>query len=232
MVDATTAANITHKYQYDDFGNLTQQQETDVNPFRYVGKYGVMYENDHLVYMRARYYDPTIGRFMSEDPVWSTNLYPYADNNAIKGIDPMGRYTPNDYMELGKTIYGFFKNANDVNGTISDLGEGNTQEIEKSAATTIATDGIAEPVCGSVAITAATLSVPIIGPFAPIVGIVTFVGCDLALSYVANKLYDATNTESNTELKNNSPTDGTKKSKNPPSKGMKVKAKKPKQLKH
>jgi len=90
MVDATTAANITHKYQYDDFGNVTQQQETDVNPFRYVGKYGVMYENDHLVYMRARYYDPTIGRFMSEDPVWSTNLYPYADNNSINYQDANG----------------------------------------------------------------------------------------------------------------------------------------------
>jgi hypothetical protein len=50
-----------------------------------------MYENDHLVYMRARFYDPTIGRFMSEDPVWSTNLYPYADNNPATMIDPDGK---------------------------------------------------------------------------------------------------------------------------------------------
>jgi RHS repeat-associated protein len=88
MVDES--ANITHKYQYDEFGNIAQQQETDYNPFRYVGKYGVMYENDHLVYMRARYYDPTIGRFMSEDPIWSTNLYPYGDNNPFSMIDPSG----------------------------------------------------------------------------------------------------------------------------------------------
>jgi RHS repeat-associated protein len=90
MVDASASANITHKYQYDDFGNLTQKEESDANPFRYVGKYGVMYANDNLYYMRARFYDPTIGRFLSEDPIWSTNLYPYADNNPVMGVDPMG----------------------------------------------------------------------------------------------------------------------------------------------
>lgn len=90
MVDASTAANITHKYQYDEFGNIVRQQESDANPFRYVGKYGVMYFSDNLYYMRARFYDPAIGRFLSEDPIWSTNLYPYADNNPVMRIDPDG----------------------------------------------------------------------------------------------------------------------------------------------
>jgi len=90
MVDATVNATVTHKYQYDDFGKVLQLQEVDFNPFRYVGKYGVMYEDSTLLFMRARYYDPTIGRFLSEDPIWSTNLYPYANNNPIAFFDADG----------------------------------------------------------------------------------------------------------------------------------------------
>ena len=82
--------NVTHRYQYDDFGRVVQSEEKDFNPFRYVGKYGVMYQTDTRYYMRARHYDPTIGRFLSEDPIWSTNLYPYCNNNPIMGIDPRG----------------------------------------------------------------------------------------------------------------------------------------------
>ena len=91
--------NITHKYQYDEFGKVTQKQEADYNPFQYIGKYGVMYLTDHQYYMRARHYDPTIGRFLSEDPIWSTNLYPYVKNNPIMAIDPEG--TSEIFIEKG-----------------------------------------------------------------------------------------------------------------------------------
>lgn len=88
MTNASQA--ITHKYQYDEFGNLLNSQEADANPYRYVGLYGVMYETPDLAYMRARYYDPTIGRFNGADPIWSTNLYPYANNNGVMNVDASG----------------------------------------------------------------------------------------------------------------------------------------------
>ncbi len=100
------SGTVTHKYQYDEFGKVVQKQEANYNPFQYVGKYGVMYLSDHLYYMRARHYDPTIGRFLSEDPIWSTNLYPYADNNPIMGIDPKGKNP-----EMLSTLYEVFQGA-------------------------------------------------------------------------------------------------------------------------
>ena len=90
MVDE--AGNLTHRYQYDEFGNITQLEERDFNPFRYVGALGVLYLEDNLYHMRARVYDSQLGRFLSEDPVWSPNLYPYADNNSIMKIDPKGEF--------------------------------------------------------------------------------------------------------------------------------------------
>ena len=109
MVDATTVANVTHKYQYDDFGNLLQMEESDYNPFRYVGKYGVMYENNELQFMRARYYDPAIGRFLSEDPIWSTNLYPYTNNNPINFLDFNGKYATKGDVEAWNSMMKLFK---------------------------------------------------------------------------------------------------------------------------
>ena len=49
-----------------------------------------------LSYMQARYYDPVIGRFMSNDPVGFSNVhnfnrYTYANNNPYKYIDPNGQ---------------------------------------------------------------------------------------------------------------------------------------------
>ena len=102
-------ADITHQYRYDDFGTITNYIEpaNDTNFFRYVGTYGVEYDTDDLYYMRARYYKPSVGRFLTEDPVWSTNLYPYADNNPISKIDPNGKTPVHIALGVGLLLVEF-----------------------------------------------------------------------------------------------------------------------------
>lgn len=50
--------------------------------------------NDSLYYYRARHYDPTSGRFISEDPVrfssGDVNFYAYVFNNPVVLVDPFG----------------------------------------------------------------------------------------------------------------------------------------------
>jgi RHS repeat-associated protein len=92
--------NIVNMYAYTPFGILANESESIPQPFKFVGQYGVMTEPNGLYYMRARYYDPEVGRFISEDPIGfggGINLYLYAANNPLLLIDPLGlRETSNN----------------------------------------------------------------------------------------------------------------------------------------
>jgi RHS repeat-associated protein len=85
---------IMNKYAYTPFGVIAGQTETIPQPFKYAGQHGVMAESNGLYYMRARYYDPAVKRFISEDPLGfdggDLNLYAYVGNNPVMGVDPSG----------------------------------------------------------------------------------------------------------------------------------------------
>lgn len=92
MTDQTQA--MVNKYAYDPFGNIVNQVEAVSQPFRFVGQFGVMTEPNGFYYMRARYYDPDVGRFISEDPAGfeggDVNLITYVQNNPVNLVDPLG----------------------------------------------------------------------------------------------------------------------------------------------
>jgi len=108
--------DIVNKYAYDPFGNIANQIEAVSQPFKFVGRLGVMAEPNGFYYMRARYYDPKVGRFISEDPIGfsggDVNLYAYVQNNPLTRIDPSGdawlEMRPLDVDGLRSTTWGPF----------------------------------------------------------------------------------------------------------------------------
>jgi RHS repeat-associated protein len=90
LTDATQ--NEVENYSYDTYGaTVVNSTETTNNPYAYTGR---EYDDTDLYYYRARYYDPTIGRFLSEDPIgfWSGdyNFYRYVQNDPVNFVDPYG----------------------------------------------------------------------------------------------------------------------------------------------
>ncbi|MDQ4678793.1 RHS repeat-associated core domain-containing protein, partial [Stenotrophomonas maltophilia group sp. RNC7] len=60
---------ITDQYAYGPYGELANHEGETKQPFQYNGKYGVMTDLTGLYYMRARYYNSEIKRFISRDIV-------------------------------------------------------------------------------------------------------------------------------------------------------------------
>ena len=99
-------ANVVQQYQYEPFGEVTQVNpgSTLTNPYQYTGR-----ENDltGLIYYRARYYNPTLKRFISEDPMGyggGSNFYAYVNNNPLSLVDPLG-LSPRTCGEILSDIY-------------------------------------------------------------------------------------------------------------------------------
>ena len=108
VVDSSQA--VENSYCYEAFGQVTVGQSDVANPYLFVGGYGVQWESTpSLYFMQARYYGPSVGRFISEDPYGgspqdpvSLHRYLYCANGPVSSSDPAGLFRLNlRFWDLG-----------------------------------------------------------------------------------------------------------------------------------
>jgi RHS repeat-associated protein len=87
--------NVVNEITYDAFGQVTAETNAGIE-FRF-GYTGREFDSETgNYYYRSRYYDSTVGRFISEDSIGfdggDANLYRYVANSPTNYIDPFGYY--------------------------------------------------------------------------------------------------------------------------------------------
>jgi RHS repeat-associated protein len=82
---------VANTYAYDSFGKLTSSTGTVTSPFQYTGR--ELDPETGIYEYRARYYDPSSGRFLTEDPIrfkGGSDFYAYVKNKPVLHTDPSG----------------------------------------------------------------------------------------------------------------------------------------------
>ncbi len=88
-----SSQNVTDRWTYSSFGAVATRTGSTDTPFQFNGEVGVQDDATGLLYMRARYYNPRIMRFLNADPiefVGGLNWYAFSGNNPLSFADPMG----------------------------------------------------------------------------------------------------------------------------------------------
>jgi len=83
----------TDRIEYSAYGSITYRAGNTDTPFLFNAMYGVQTDPNGLLYMRARYYNPYLCRFVNADPIGfagGLNFYAYANGNPVSLIDPFG----------------------------------------------------------------------------------------------------------------------------------------------
>ena len=90
-----TGTAAARTYEYDAFGNEINPDPNDTNPFRFCSEY--FDTETGYIYLRARYMNPSTGRFISQDPIRDgNNWYTYCHNDPINFFDPSGKKESRD----------------------------------------------------------------------------------------------------------------------------------------
>ena len=101
-------------YTYDAWGKLLTSSGdlADINPLRYRGYF---YDTEtSLYYLKSRYYNPEVGRFINPDVfattdvdgVLSANMFAYCENNPVINEDPTGAIALTTLILIGSAVFG------------------------------------------------------------------------------------------------------------------------------
>jgi RHS repeat-associated protein len=120
LTDST--GTVQTQYTFDPFGNTTVSGAASTNGFAYTGR---ELDSTGLYYYRARYYNPSLGRFISEDPLGfagsGPNFYAYVLDSPTNLVDPFG-LAPGDWWDPRSYDFSHY----DPWDTVQDVG--NTAE--------------------------------------------------------------------------------------------------------
>ena len=118
---------VLNHYAYDAFGNRTVEEETVENRFGFAGE--MLDAVTGQYYLRARFYNPVIARFLSEDTYYGDglNLYAYCHNNPVGYVDPSGH----EGLICSKK-YGELKKKETEGGTLSEKEKRQIYEYEQN----------------------------------------------------------------------------------------------------
>jgi RHS repeat-associated protein len=115
---------VTDRFQYGPYGEPLGHTGSTDTPFQFNGRYGVQTDLNGLLYMRARYYDPTIRRFINQDPTLGSialgitlDRFAFANGNPVSLMDPFGWCAQDDqYDGLGSptTLQGWQQSGDDL----------------------------------------------------------------------------------------------------------------------
>lgn len=123
---ANNTGQVNLAQSYDPFGNVLQQTGSGQSIFGYTGE---QIDPTGLVYLRARYYNPGTGRFLTADSIipnplnsMGWNRYAYGYNNPVKFVDPSGHQGEPWWEQVVRGIHGWVCSGwNSIDGCPGDV---------------------------------------------------------------------------------------------------------------
>ena len=141
---ADSTGNVASQTAYDSFGNQTSSLATR---YGFTGR-----ERDDftgLMYYRARFYDPSLGRFISEDPIGlqgGINLFAYVNNDPKNLNDPLGLFPDNPYDAIPESVWTALAHVGNAAAGFGDtVTLGGTRYVRQA----MGTDGVVDPCSGA-----------------------------------------------------------------------------------